>query len=70
MSAVREQLGKPRWTRAYSFGIVTGLFFLLSWVGQFVAQAYVEMHDATMHRERFEWSDFLWQFAASTFENW
>lgn len=61
---------RPRFTKAYGFGLVTGLFFLLSWVGQFIAQYFVEVKDADEHLVPFEWGDFLAQFAASTLENW
>jgi hypothetical protein len=49
---------------------VTGLFFLVSWSGQFVTQLMVESNEAQQHGQTFEWSQFLPQFFASTFENW
>jgi hypothetical protein len=69
-NAARDQLGKPPWTRAYGFGIITALFFVVSWAGQFVAQLLVEHADAAEHGQPFEWSQFIAQFLASTFENW
>src|SRR5215203_5307648 len=65
-----NDIGKPRLTRAYSFAIVTGLFFLLSWMGQFIAQVYEVRNDAHQHGESFSWPDFWPQFLSSTFENW
>ncbi len=74
MPDVSEQhnndIGKPRFGRAYSFALVTGLFFLLSWVGQFVAQLVQVRNEAQQHGETFAWSDFWPEFLASTFENW
>jgi hypothetical protein len=61
---------RPRWHRAYSFGLITGALFLFSWVGQFITQYIVERNDAAEHGQAFEWSSFTAQFFASTFENW
>jgi len=65
-----NDLGKPRFGKAYSFALVTGLFFLLSWAGQFIAQIVVERNEAEQHGQSFQWADFFPQFLASTFENW
>ena len=65
-----NDIGKPRFTRAYSFALITGLFFLLSWVGQFVAQLAQIRNEAQQHGENFAWADFWPDFFASTFENW
>ena len=65
-----NDIGKPRFTRAYSFALITGLFFLLSWAGQFVAQAAQIRNEAQQHGEKFAWADFWPDFFASTFENW
>lgn len=68
---MQDQLaGKPRWTRAYSFVLVTAGLFLFSWIGQFVAQAITVSDEAEMHGQQFAWGDFWPQFLASTFENW
>ena len=69
-SARNSDFGKPRFTKAYGFAIVTGLFFLVSWSGQFVTQLLVEQGEAEQHGQSFEWSQFFAQFFASTFENW
>ena len=69
-STHNNDIGKPRFTKAYSFAVVTGLFFLLSWFGQFVAQLIVEQNEAEQHGTSFEWAEFWPQFFASTFENW
>jgi len=61
---------KPKFSRAYSFGLVTAGLFLFSWLGQFVTQIIVERNDAAEHGQTFSWSDFVPQFFASTFENW
>ena len=65
-----NDIGKPRFTRAYSFALITGLFFLLSWAGQFVAQVVQIRNEAQQHGETFAWADFWPDFFASTFENW
>src|SRR4051794_7941474 len=62
--------GKPSFAKAYSFGIVTAGLFLLSWTGQFFTQLVVVRNESAEHGQPFEWSDFLAQFFASTFENW
>lgn len=61
---------RPPVLRAYSFGIVTAVFFLLSWVGQFVFQMMVQRNDSAEHGQPFSWSEYLPQFFASTLENW
>src|SRR5215211_8401448 len=65
-----NDLDKPRFSKAYSFAIVTGLFFLLSWAGQFIAQVITERNEAEQHGQSFEWAQFFPQFFAATFENW
>jgi hypothetical protein len=61
---------KPRWSKAYSFGLVTGALFLFSWLGQFIFQIIVERNEAQQHGQSFSWSDFFPQFFESTLENW
>jgi hypothetical protein len=61
---------RPRFHKAYSFGLVTGAFFLVSWVGQFLFQMVVVRNEAEQHGQTFSWSDFLPQFFSSTLENW
>ena len=65
-----NDLGKPGFAKAYSFGIVTAILFLLSWGGQFLAQIVTERNEAQQHGESFSWADFWPQFLSSTFENW
>ncbi|MFD2794917.1 DUF6766 family protein [Promicromonospora vindobonensis] len=69
-SAADEEKSRPRFHRAYSFGIVTAGFFLVSWIGQFVFQAIAVRNEAAQHGSPFSWADFYPQFLASTFENW
>lgn len=61
---------RPPFHRAYSFGLVTGAFFLFSWVGQFVFQAIRFGNEASDHGEAFTWAEYWPDFLASTFENW
>lgn len=61
---------RPRFHRAYSFGIVTAGLFLVSWAGQFVFQAIAVRNEADQHGSSFSWSEFFPQFLSSTFENW
>jgi hypothetical protein len=61
---------RPKFFKAYSFGLITGLFFLISWVGQFFAQMVVERNEAEQHGQAFSWSEFWPQFLQSTLENW
>jgi ascorbate-specific PTS system EIIC-type component UlaA len=65
-----ERPQRPRFHKAYSFGLVTGAFFLLSWLGQFLFQMVVVRNEAEQHGQAFAWSDFLPQFFSSTLENW
>jgi hypothetical protein len=66
----RGDRGKPRFAKAYGFGIITLALFLISWSGQLVFQAMTVRNEAEQHGEPFLWSDFWPQFLASTFENW
>jgi len=61
---------KPHWSRAYSFALVTGVLFVLSWIGQFTFQAIEVANDAKEHGQEFAWGDFWPQFLSATFENW
>jgi hypothetical protein len=61
---------KPAWHKAYSFGLITGALFLLSWTGQFIFQVVEVSNEAQEHGQSFAWSEFFPQFFASTFENW
>jgi hypothetical protein len=65
-----NDVGKPRWPKAYSFALVTAGLFLISWGGQFIAQMYVVRQDARDHNETFSWHQFWPEFLSSTFENW
>jgi hypothetical protein len=65
-----DSSSRPRFTRAYSFALVTGAFFLLSWAGQFIFQLIEVRNEAEQHGQQFTWSDFFPQFLQSTFENW
>ena len=67
---MRSSRPRPRFFTAYSFAIVTGTLFLLSWIGQFVFQMIEVRNDAAEHGQSFEWGDFLPQFFSSTLENW
>ncbi len=61
---------RPRFFTAYSFAIVTGTLFLLSWVGQFAFQLIEFRNDAAEHHQAFAWPEFFPAFLSSTFENW
>ena len=69
-STRNSTVGKPRFAKAYGFGLLTGGLFLLAWTGQFISQLVVERNEAAQHAQPFEWADFWPQFLASTFENW
>ncbi len=61
---------KPAFSKAYSFALVTGAFFVLAWAGQFIFQLLTVRNDAEEHGQSFQWADFVPQFLSSTFENW
>lgn len=69
-SAADEKKSKPPFHRAYSFGLVTGAFFLVSWIGQFIFQAIRSGNEAAQHGGSFSWAEYWPDFLASTFENW
>jgi hypothetical protein len=50
--------------------IVLITLFLVSWVGQFVAQLVEAGNDAREHGSSFAMSDFWPRFLSATFENW
>ncbi|GLX96638.1 hypothetical protein [Herbidospora sp. NBRC 101105] len=56
----------PKFSRAYSFALVTGAFFLISWIGQFIFQAVAFAGEQSDHGRDFAWADHLPQFMAST----
>jgi hypothetical protein len=58
------------WLHDHLLTIVLGGMFLVSWVGQFVAQMVEVGQDAEEHGQSFLWSDFWPQFLSATFENW
>jgi len=49
--------------------VLVGLF-VVSWIGQFVAQAAEVSADARAHGQAFTWAEFWPQFLSATFENW
>ena len=61
---------KPSFTKAYSFALITGAFFLVTWLAQFLTQLQVVRNESSQHGDPFHWADFIPQFFASTFENW
>jgi hypothetical protein len=61
---------RPSFSKAYSFAIITGVLFLLSWIGQFIFQVAEVSNEAVEHGSTFEWSEFWPQFFSATFENW
>lgn len=65
-----ERRSRPEFFTAYSFGIVTGALFLLSWVGQLVFQMIDARNDAASHGQPFDLAEFWPAFLSSTFENW
>jgi hypothetical protein len=69
-AAHEPPMRKPAWHKAYSFGLITGALFLLSWLGQFIFQIATVGNEAREHGQEFAWSEFFPQFLASTFENW
>lgn len=62
--------GKPRWYRAYSYGVATLVLFLASWVGQFIFQLIDERNSAATHGQEVSLVEFWPSFLSSTLENW
>ena len=44
---------QAKFTKVYSFGLVTGFFLTSSWIAQFVFQMISERNEAMQHAERF-----------------
>lgn len=65
-----DRTKRPKFFTAYSFGIVTGGLFVLSWAGQFVFQLIEERNQAAAHGQAFSMAEFWPAFLSSTFENW
>ena len=65
-----EPFGKPRFSKAYSFALVTGAFFLISWIGQFIFQYIAFSNEQQSHGQEAIWSDYYPEFLAATLENW
>jgi hypothetical protein len=60
---------KRLWTH-YNLGVVLGLLFLLSWIGQLIVQWFNWAHEQMDHNQPLQVGSFLWQFWESTLENW
>ena len=54
----------------YSLSITLAGLFLLSWIGQLVAQWFTWANEQVEHEQPLVVGDFLWQFWTSTLENW
>lgn len=61
---------KPRFVTAYSFALVTAVFFVVSWAGQLIFQLVAARNDAAEHGQTIALVQFWPEFLASTFENW
>lgn len=65
-----------RWVHDHLLTIALFSFFALSWIGQFVVQAFEKAHEAAEHGQPQSWSeiagsgDFWSAFLSATFENW
>jgi hypothetical protein len=44
---------KPPFRKAYGFALITAVFFLFSWAGQFIFQLIDERNNAAQHGEAF-----------------
>ncbi|GGS60256.1 DUF6766 family protein [Actinokineospora fastidiosa] len=58
------------WLHDHALTIVLVTLFLVSWVGQFIAQVLEVRDTAEEHGQAFSWSDFWPRFLSATFENW
>lgn len=63
-------MAKKRPLGDYGLSIVLGALFLLSWLGQFVAQVMEVRLEAEAHGQEFGWAEFFPAFWQATFENW
>ena len=50
----QSRRNRPSFSKAYSFGIITGLLYLLSWLGQFPFQLAEVSNEAAEHGSAFE----------------
>jgi hypothetical protein len=58
------------WFHDHLLTIVLVGLFVVSWIGQFIAQAAEVSAEARAHGQAFTWADFWPQFLSATFENW
>jgi hypothetical protein len=58
------------WLHDHLLTVVLVSLFVVSWIGQFVAQTVEVSNDAREHGQSFSWADFWPQFLSATFENW
>jgi succinate dehydrogenase hydrophobic anchor subunit len=61
--------GRSIW-REFALGLILMILFLMSWVGQAVAEWQVFTDEQRSHGETPELGDFASEFAQSTLENW
>jgi hypothetical protein len=58
------------WLHDHLLTIVLVGLFVVSWIGQFVAQVAEVSNDAREHGQAFSWAEFWPQFLSASFENW
>jgi hypothetical protein len=58
------------WLHDRALTIALATLFLLSWIGQFIAQAIEVGHEAQQHGQSFQWGEFWPAFLSATLENW
>jgi hypothetical protein len=54
----------------YALSLVLGTAFLLAWIGQGITEWFVVAQEAEQHGGDPTFSDYIWSFGQSTFENW
>jgi uncharacterized protein DUF6766 len=67
---IEEAGAVKRLWRDYNLSVVLGLLFVATWIGQLVVQWFNWANEQQEHGQPLEVGGFLWQFWASTLENW
>jgi hypothetical protein len=71
MADMRTELRRQdTFWRRWGAVIILIALFVFSWGGQYVSQMQVAKQEAEQHGQEFQMSEFVPQFAQSTFENW
>lgn len=61
---------RKSFVRRYALSIVLGAAFLAAWIGQGITEWFVVANEAAQHGQDPTFTEYIWSFGQSTFENW